>query len=376
MPLAKRSYFVQLDRARVRSALRQQLLAWFEANRRPLPWRRDRDPYRIWVSEVMLQQTQVVTVIPFFERFLRAFPSIADLAAADKDAVLRLWEGLGYYRRACHLHEAAQRLVADHGGRIPDDPACLQALPGFGRYTRNAVLSQAFDRRLPILEANSQRVLARLYGVTDDPRRGPQRAYLWEKARRLLPMRRVGDFNQALMELGALVCLPVTPRCSACPIASCCEARQRGLQDQIPPVRRQAPIVAVEEAALVVWKKRRVLLVQRPTPGQWAGLWEFPHGPKEPAESLEEAALRCVRDRTGIDADVKHELMTIRHGITRYRITLTCFEATFRSGSFRSTCYANGRWVKPEELASYPVSAPQRRLAKALAGPSRQRQMF
>jgi A/G-specific adenine glycosylase len=352
------------------------LLAWFDANKRDLPWRRDRDPYRIWVSEVMLQQTQVVTVVPFFERFLEAFPTIADLAAADQEAVLRLWEGLGYYRRARNLHEAARRLVTEHGGHIPNDPTCLQTLPGLGRYTCNAVLSQAFDRRLPILEANSRRVLVRLYGVTGDPRQGPVRAHLWKKAQELLPTRRAGDFNQALMELGALVCLPAMPRCSACPLATCCEARQRRLQDQIPPVRRAARTVAVEEAALVVWKRRTVLLVQRPAAGQWAGLWEFPHGPKEPDESHEQAALRCLRDRTGIDAEVNLELMTLRHGITRYRITMTCFEATFRSGSFRSTSYAKARWVKPEELASYPVSAPQRRLAKALSGPVRQKHFF
>jgi A/G-specific adenine glycosylase len=375
-PDSKRSHFHHPDGARAGTAFRRRLLVWFDEHRRELPWRRDRDPYRIWVSEVMLQQTQVVSVIPFFERFVQAFPSIAELAAADLGAVLRLWEGLGYYRRARNLHEAARRIVADHAGRIPDDPERLQALPGLGRYTCNAILSQAFDRRLPILEANSQRVLARLYGVTGDPRRSPGRAYLWKKAQELLPTRRAGDFNQALMELGALVCLPASPRCSTCPLASSCEARQRGLQNQIPPPRRVANTVAVEEAALVVWKKRTVLLVQRPASGQWAGLWEFPHGPKEPEETHEQAALRCLRDRTGIDADVKQELMTLRHGITRFRITLTCFEATFRAGSFQSSFYVQSRWVRPEQLAAYPVSAPQRRLAKALAGPARQRRMF
>jgi A/G-specific adenine glycosylase len=252
----------------------------------------------------------------------------------------------------------------------------LQSLPGLGRYTCNAVLSQAFDRRLPILEANSQRVLARLYDLRDDPRRGPTRAYLWGKAEELLPARRAGDFNQALMELGARVCLPTAPRCSICPAAAFCEARRRGVQGQIPPPRRPAEIVAVEEAALVVWKKRTVLLVQRPAAGQWAGLWEFPHGPKGPEESHEQAALRCLRDGTGIDAEVGQELMTLRHGITRYRITLTCFESRFRAGAFKSSFYTRGRWVKPEELAAYPVSAPQRRLAKALSSPARQRRFF
>src|SRR5437764_8877912 len=177
--------------------LHRRLLGWFDRHRRDLPWRRDRDPYRVWVSEVMLQQTQVATVVPYFERFLRAFPTLPDLAAADEQDVLRLWEGLGYYRRARDLHRAARRLVADHGGLVPDDPAALAGLPGLGRYTRNAVLSQAFDRRLPILEANSQRVLSRLFARGEDPRGGPARRWLWQAAEELLPARQAGAFNQA-----------------------------------------------------------------------------------------------------------------------------------------------------------------------------------
>src|SRR5437763_13717541 len=163
-------------------AIRKRLLAWFDRHRRDLPWRRDRDPYRVWVSEVMLQQTTVAAVVPHFERFLAAFPTVADLAAADEQAVLRLWEGLGYYRRARHLHRAARQLVREHGGRLPEDPSLVSGLPGLGRYTCNAILSQAFDRRLPILEANSQRVLSRLYARREDPRRASAQAFLWEKA--------------------------------------------------------------------------------------------------------------------------------------------------------------------------------------------------
>src|SRR6266852_396195 len=217
-----------------RRQLCRSLLAWFDRHRRDLPWRRSRDVYHIWVSEVMLQQTQVATVIPYFKRFLEAFPTLADLAAAEEGDVLRLWEGLGYYRRARDLHRAAQRVVADHGGRIPQEPALLASLPGIGRYTLGAILSQAFDRRLPILETNSQRVLCRLFGRRCDPRRGQARRWLWEIAESLLPARRVGAFNQALMELGALVCTPAVPRCGACPVRALCAARRLGIQDEIP----------------------------------------------------------------------------------------------------------------------------------------------
>jgi A/G-specific adenine glycosylase len=368
------------DPDRVPPALRRwvapRLLAWFDRHQRDLPWRRDRDPYRIWVSEVMLQQTQVAAVVPYFERFVRAFPTLADLAAADEQEVLRLWEGLGYYRRARDLHRTARLLAAGPGGRFPDDPAALHGLPGLGTYTRNAVLSQAFDLRLPILEANSQRVLSRLFGRADDPSRGPARRFLWRAAEDLLPRRRAGTFNQALMELGALVCTPANPKCPACPLAARCAARRAGLQGSIP-ARPPAPApVEVREAAVVIRRKKHVLLVQRPGEGRWAGMWEFPHGPLENGETHEEAADRVVRDLTGLRARRGPEFLTVRHGITRFQITMVCFEAEHWSGSFRSSFYQRGVWVKPEELAAYPVSAPQRRLAKELTAPDRQRRLF
>jgi A/G-specific adenine glycosylase len=355
----------------------RRLLAWFDRHHRDLPWRKDRDPYRIWVSEVMLQQTQVATVIPYFERFVAAFATVADLAAADEQAVLRLWEGLGYYRRARDLHRAARLLVEHHAGRIPDDPAVAGALPGFGRYTCNAVLSQAFDRRLPILEANSQRVLSRLFGRTDDPRRGEARRWLWKAAEQLLPAKRAGAFNQALMELGALVCNPVAPRCEACPLAADCVACRLGVQDSIPARAPAAAVTAVRESAVVVWRAGRVLLAQRRADAsRWAGLWEFPHGPLERDETHAAAADRLAAELAGIRVRLGTELATVRHGITRYQITLVCFEAEYEAGEFRSDFYAQGCWVRPAELAGYPVSSPQRRLAKLLTAAGRQRNLF
>jgi A/G-specific adenine glycosylase len=317
----------------------------------------------------MLQQTQVATVIPYFERFLQAFPTLGALAAAEEQAVLRLWEGLGYYRRARDLHRAARLLAAEHGGRVPDDPAVFGALPGVGRYTAGAVLSQAFDRRLPILEANSERVLCRLLGVGDDPRGGAVRRRLWEEAERLLPVRGSGQFNQALMELGALVCTPRAPDCPACPLAERCVARREGLQEELPRKAEPPPVVLVQEAAVVVRRGRKVFLAQRPGGGRWAGMWEFPHGPLTDGETHEQAATRLLSALTGLQGDLGAELLTVRHGVTRFRITMVCFEARHRRGAFRSDFYVAGAWVEPAQLSAYPVSAPQRRVARALLQP-------
>lgn len=356
---------------------RRSLSAWYRRHRRDLPWRKDRDPYSIWVSEVMLQQTQVATVIPYFERFRQAFPTVTALAAADEQQVLRLWEGLGYYRRARALHRAAQLVVAHHGGRLPDDPALVSALPGIGRYTVGAILSQAYDRRLPILEANSCRVLCRVFGERADPRDGSVRRRLWQAAEAILPWRGVGNFNQALMELGALVCTPSRPRCAACPIASLCAARRLGLAAAIPLRPTSRPTRAVREAGVVVFRRKQVLVVRRAnSASRWAGLWEFPHGELHPGEAFETAALRLLKEQTGIRARLGPELLTIRHGVTRFRIELVCFEARYRDGKFRSAFYQEGRWLEVSELASLAFSAPQRRLARALVAPQRQRRLF
>lgn len=347
--------------------IRRRLLAWFDRNRRDLPWRKNRDPYRIWISEVMLQQTQVATVVPYFKRFLRAFPNVRSLAAADEQDVLRLWEGLGYYRRAKHLHLAARMMVQTLNGKLPNDPIVWQDLPGVGRYILGAVLSQAFDRRLPIVEANSQRVLCRLFGQRGDPKSGPVKQWLWQTAETLLPLRRVGDFNQALMELGSQVCTIESPRCDQCPLARGCFAHQRGLHHTIPlraPVQRSAD---VQEVAVVVRKANRVLLVQRPERGRWAGMWEFPHGDVRAKESLRDAGRRVLFDLTGVQARIGAELATVKHTVTRFRITLIGLEARYLSGRFQSATYVAGKWVSPADLELYPVSSPQRKLARNLA---------
>ncbi|MGL4550929.1 MAG: A/G-specific adenine glycosylase, partial [Gemmataceae bacterium] len=346
---------------RLRRWMGPRLLSWFDAHRRELPWRGDRDPYRIWVSEVMLQQTQVATVVPYFERFLARWPTLAALAAADEPDVLRLWEGLGYYRRARDLLRAAKALAARPGGAFPSRPEDLDGVPGMGVYTRNAVLSQAFDLRLPILEANSQRLLSRLFGREDDPREGPARRWLWRAAEEVMPAKRAGDFNQALMELGALVCTSSAPKCLVCPLRERCEAYRQGRQDQIPRRAAAPALTAVEEVAAVVCRDGRVFLGRRPAGGRWANLWEFPRVEVRPGEAFRDAAVRAAAS-AGLTVTAAGVLTTVAHGVTRWRITLRAVEAAWVGGQFTAGAYAEGRWLTVAELAVLPVSSPQRRL--------------
>jgi A/G-specific adenine glycosylase len=352
------------------------LLPWFDAHHRSLPWRASRDPYRIWVSEVMLQQTTVAAVVPYFTRFLTAFPTVHALAAADEQHVLKLWEGLGYYRRARHLHAAAKVLAALPAA-LPDDPDVWAELPGVGRYILGAVLSQAFDRKLPIVEANSLRVLARVFGYRGDPREGAGKAWVWEAAESVLPDRRAGDFNQALMELGALVCTPTNPRCGECPLAGVCVANRDGLQSQIPPPKKAKEITAVREVGVVVRSGEKLLLCRRPADaGRWQNMWEVPHAEARADESDEAAAVRVARELTGLTVEPGEEVTTIKHGVTRYAITLTVLEAKRARGTFAPGFYAEAKWLATKELSEYPVSSPQRKLMTLLTTPPPQRGLF
>jgi len=353
------------ERTRSDKSATRLLLSWYARHARDLPWRRTTDPFAIWVSEVMLQQTQVTTVVPFFQRFMQAFPNVKALAEADEADVLRLWEGLGYYRRARALHLAARLIMSEHDGILPRDAELLGRLPGLGRYTVNAVLSQAFDDRLPILEANSRRVLCRLLAIEEDPSRADVQKLLWDAAERWLPPRGAGRFNQALMEIGALVCKPAGPLCRECPLTEHCRAFRLGRQNDIPRRPTGPRIEEVREVALVIRKRRALLVVQRSAGGRWAGLWEFPHVPLLGEETHHDAAAR-LQESLGIKGEVLTELATICHAVTRFRITMVCLEARHRSGTVCADSYAQARWVSAEELAELPLSSPQRRLAKML----------
>jgi A/G-specific adenine glycosylase len=347
---------------------RRQMLTWFRREARDLPWRRTRDPYCIWVSEIMLQQTQVATVIDYYQRFLAAFPTVASLAAADEQRVLRQWEGLGYYRRARQLHQAAQRVMVEHQGQLPHDLAALQTLPGIGRYTAGAIASIAWDLRAPILEANTVRVFSRWLALRGDPTGPAGQRLLWQLAECLPPEREAGAFNQSLMELGSQICTPRDPRCNVCPVRRLCPTRALGLQDAIPAATARPAYEAVREAAVVVRRNQCLLLRQRGADERWAGLWDFPRFTIGSRRGL---ALRRelqdqVRALTGLTVEIGPPRLTIKHGVTRFRITLVCHEAQPLSGRLRG---AQLRWVEPGELDHYPLSITARRISRLLKHP-------
>jgi A/G-specific adenine glycosylase len=354
--------------------IRRALLDWYEDVGRKLPWRADRDAYRILVSEFMLVQTTVAAVIPYFERFLRRFPDARSLAEADEGDVLKAWEGLGYYRRARQLQAAARQVVRMHGGSIPDDAEAVRALPGVGPYIAGAVLSFAFDRPEPIVEANSQRVLARLVALRDDLKSTAARKRVWLAAGRLVPPRRAGDFNQALMDLGATICTPRQPSCLLCPVAAFCQARRLGLQDVIPRITPKPPPTAVSEACAVVHRRGRILIVQRGSGRLWERFWEFPTihlaGP-DPAGRSFGAPVELaegVRRLTGVAADIGPPSATIRYGVTNYRVTLEVSRGEARSGTPKpGPGLIDARWAEPQRLGEFTFSSASRRLIALLS---------
>ncbi len=347
---------------------RRRLLAWYAKHARDLPWRKSSNPYRIWVSEVMLQQTQVETVKAYFQRFMKAFPTVKKLAAADEQEVLRLWEGLGYYRRARGLHAAAKQIVAEHSGRFPRDVATLQTLPGIGRYTAGAIVSIAYDERAPILEANTIRLFARLIGYREDPTKSAGQKVLWQTAEDVLPRKQIANFNQALMELGSLVCKPANPLCDECPVASLCIANQAGAQASIPLSTKKVKFTDINEAAVVVRKNGKVLLRQCAEDERWAGLWDFPRFALESEGPLfvRDELIAKVHTQTGVKIKPGSLLKTIKHGVTRYRITLDCYEANYTSGRIRSTQSRPVRWLSPAELSKMPLSSTGRKIAQLI----------
>ena len=344
-----------------RGAVARSLLVWYGRARRDLPWRQSQDPYRVWVSEIMLQQTQVERVKDFYRRFLERFPTIDALAVADEHDGLRLWEGLGYYRRARQLHAAAKQIVAEHGGDFPRTAVGLRMLPGIGRYTAGAISSIAMDLCEPIVEANSRRVLARLVGYTA-PLDGPGGDEpIWEIATTLLPRRHAGRFNQALMDLGAMVCTPERPLCTACPVAAHCHAHRTGRTATIPAKARRRAVKQIHETAVVVQRAGRVLVVQRGPGEWWEGLWDLPRLP-----CAARAAQRAISESAGLgslDCGPIDRVDTISHSVTHHRITLDVVACDAGSAGRAAR---GRRWVTVAALKTLAMTAPGRRIARLI----------
>jgi A/G-specific adenine glycosylase len=349
---------------------RQHLLGWYDRHRRDLPWRvapgspraATPDPYHVLLSETMLQQTQVATVVPYFHRFVTRFPTLTDLARADLQDVLRLWQGLGYYRRARNLHACAKAVVDEHGGVVPRDVEALLSLPGVGRYTAGAIASLAYNTRAPILDGNVMRVLCRVDKVETDPRERDVQAVLWARAEAILPparSRRAGDFNSALMELGATVCTPRNPQCLVCPVRAHCEAAAAGVQDRIPLPKKTKTTPLFKRYVLCARHGRQFLIERRPETGRWAGLWQF-----KTLESNGHAFTAGeLRERLGLNVGEPSRLGAVRHGLTHRRYEFEAYVADLRGEPG-----AGQVWVTLDELDAYPLSKPQLSIARLLAG--------
>jgi A/G-specific adenine glycosylase len=343
------------------------LLAWYARNRRDLPWRRTRVPYAIWVSEVMLQQTRVDVVIPYYQRWLRRFPTIGRLAAARPEQVLATWEGLGYYRRALQLHRAARIVAGELGGKLPTSADELRRLPGVGPYTAAAIAAFAFGRDEIALDGNLRRVLARLIDLPVAPRSLEGESRLLRFARRNLPTGKASLFNQALMDLGAEVCLPRRPRCEVCPVRRSCRARIRGVQN-LRPVRakRRSPPRRIATAG-VIRRRGRVLIGRRPEGGLLGGLWEFPGGKCWQRETAGACLRRELREELAIEVEVGASLGVFRHSYTHFHVSMHAFECRIRRGRPRANEHTALRWVVPGRLNEYPMGRVARRIAQVVA---------
>lgn len=354
------------------AALVEALLDWFGRNMRPLPWRRGYSPYQVWISEIMLQQTQMERAVVYFERWMRRFPDVRSVAGADIDEVLKLWEGLGYYSRARNLHKAAREIVFRHGGELPLDHAALLALPGIGEYTAGAVLSIAGNEPLPAVDANVERVFARLFDI-DAPVKSPIAAdYIRHMAGALIPPGRARLFNQALMELGALVC-GRNPRCGECPLARFCQARRLNIVADRPMPGKKYGYTALEIISGVLVHEGRVFIQKRLESGVWAGLWEFPGGRLEPGEEPGRGIVREFFEETEFSVAVRAYLGVVRHAYTRYRIAMHCFVCDFAASPAKDNglpepvlhAATEYRWVRPVELERYTLPAGHRKLLDA-----------
>lgn len=364
--------------------LQKILLLWFDAHKRPLPWRSTYEPYATWIAEIMLQQTQMERGVAYFERWMHRFPDVRSVALADENALLTAWEGLGYYRRARNIQAAAQVIMAQHGGMFPSQFSDILDLPGVGPYTAGAIASTAFNLPVPCVDGNVERVLARLFDIDSPVKAQPAKGRIHELASALIPQGQARAFNQALMEFGALVCRK-KPLCAACPLTTLCESYRLGIANERPVAGKRATIKLIDVATGVLESEGRVFIQRRKDKDVWAGLWEFPGGCVEAGETPEQAMVREWQEEVEFPVTVVAPLTRIKHSYTTYRITLHCFRLAFAnlpaslSGNSAACSLAacpapkalheatDFRWLFPEELGTFPMPAPHRKLADLLS---------
>ncbi len=343
------------------------LLSWYASHARQLPWRGHPDPYAVWVSEIMLQQTRVEAVVPYFERWMEAFPTVAALAAASLGDVLTAWEGLGYYSRARNLHKAARIICSEYDSELPRDAKKLRQLPGIGRYTAGAIASIAFGLDEAALDGNIRRVLARLFNVSEPARSPAGEKQLWVLAQTNLPAGQAGDYNQALMDLGATLCTPRAPDCPHCPLENQCQARLLGIQEERPVLKKKPIIPHYTVTAAVICRGELVLIAQRPLNGLLGGMWEFPGGKQQSGESLPGCLTREIQEELGTEVHVGERIGTYQHAYTHFRVTLHAFWCSLVNGGEPRPLEANELcWVRPAELTGYPMGKIDRQIAREI----------
>lgn len=344
-----------------------RLLRWFSSAMRPLPWRKTYDPYSVWVSEIMLQQTQMERGVAYFNAWMRTFPSVQAVADASEEAVLKAWEGLGYYSRARNLHAAAKIIVAEHDGVFPQDIAAIRSLPGVGEYTAAAIASIAFNIPAAAVDANVMRVFARICDIDVPLTHSGVKAFITSATLSLMPEDSPRLFTQALMELGALVCAK-KPNCAACPLAGHCEAKRLGTAAKRPKKKMRTAYTALEMSTGIIIKDGLIFIQKRPPYGVWAGLWEFPGGRLEPGETPEEALVREVMEETELPAAVREKIAVVKHAYTNCRVTMHGYICDVADGASGPVLHAatEGKWIRPEETAQYAFPASHRKLLELL----------
>ncbi len=345
---------------------RKSLLDWYQNNARDLPWRNTRDPYAIWVSEIMLQQTRVETVIPYYKRWMDRFPTLIDLARADEDQVLSIWEGLGYYRRVSNFHRAVKEVVEKYQAQVPQNLELLIQLPGIGRYTAGAISSIAFDLPAPILDGNLRRVFSRYFNLNMPLGTASSEKILWGIAAELVPEQNSGDFNQALMELGALICLPRNPLCQQCPIESDCSANQNGTQNSLPVRNKTGPLPHIQVAAAVCQVDDRVLIAKRPLGGLLGGMWEFPGGKQSGTETIQETLQREIKEELSAEVEVGKLLGVYHHAYTHYKLTLSAFHCRLLVPNLVLNYHTEYSWVPLSDLERFPMGKIDRLISRDL----------